>query len=94
MRILPETATRSYSYAKPNLTNVKIKNQTRLVVPEEPKIPPPVETVKEAEIISEQQPSNQRFILDSHTCKGWPDDKLEKYEIVCHDGKVTRVIML
>ena len=54
MRTLPESATRSYN--KPNLTNVKIKNQTRLVVPEEPSIPPATQQFIEAEIISQREP--------------------------------------
>lgn len=83
MRALPDAATRSY---KSNWTNVqsyasdmpKINNQTRLVVPEEPTIPPRPEVVREAEIV---KPKKQVYTLNSKTCKGWPCERDYIYEI-------------
>ena len=62
MRALPENATRSYN--KPNLTNVKINNQARLVVPEGPTIPPAPRVVREAEIVREPpKPINELIAI-------------------------------
>ena len=59
-----------------------------------PNIPPPPQVIHEIEPEPKSTTDKQTFTLDRHTCRGWPDDKLEKYEVVCQDGKVIRVIML
>ena len=95
-QLLPPEAKRDYTIRKklPNSNVQKAHNQTRLVVPEEPTIPPPVEIHKQAEIIREPAKpitDKQTFILDPKTCKGWPCEKVYIYEVECKDGVAIRM---
>jgi hypothetical protein len=98
-RMLPETAKHMKHASEPIKLNgstkvQKLHNQRRLVVPEEPTIPPPIEIHKQAEIIREPSKpitDKQTFILDPKTCKGWPCDKVYIYEVECKDGVAIRM---
>jgi hypothetical protein len=100
---------RSFTKTKTKVKQIALskptdRNQVRLVVPEEPKIPPPPQVVREANILEsepeppKQQPAkkqNQTFRINSKTCKGWPCDKDYTFEVeVDEDRNATRMYVI